>query len=119
MYFVEERLAESLTSYQQTGEGEFVRRTNTRCVCLCAVCGVGGKGEAGYQHEVCGVWCGREGGEGRGEREGEEGVCEDRRGEKKEKEGGEGGRREREEKEGGERGRRRREEREEREGGEV
>jgi len=29
VYFVEERLAESLTSYQQTGEGEFVRRTNT------------------------------------------------------------------------------------------
>ena len=68
MYFVEERLAESLTSYQQTGEGEFVRRTNTRCVCLCAVCGVGGKGEAGYQHEVCGVWCG--GGKGREGRRG-------------------------------------------------
>ena len=32
VYVVEERLAETLTSYKQTGEGEFIRRTHTRCV---------------------------------------------------------------------------------------
>ena len=52
VYFVEERLAEALTSYQQTGEGEFVRRTNTRCACVW----YGREGRWGlYQHEVHGV----------------------------------------------------------------
>lgn len=32
MYIVEERLAETLTSFKQTEEGEFVRRNNTAVI---------------------------------------------------------------------------------------
>ena len=63
VYVVEERLAETLTSYKQTGEGEFIRRTHTRCVW-------DGGGERKKGEKV-----GREGGEGK---KGEEGGWEGR-----------------------------------------
>ena len=86
VYVVEERLAETLTSYKQTGEGEFIRRTHTRCVW------------DGGRERKKGEKVGREGGKGRRGKGGEggggreEGDKVGREGEKGRRgKGGEGG----------------------------